>query len=89
MLTDICGNGNGEQLELNACMLAPATVLIRQPPTVVRKRSRIVVTTSKWKWNGNGKSARIQQRLCLLHNKDEIHHVSVLTSLLDESKKIN
>ena len=51
MLTDICGNGNGEQLELNACMLAPATVLIRQPPTVVRKRSRMAITNSNWTTN--------------------------------------
>ena len=32
------GNRNEEQLELNACMIAPAPLLIRQTPAVVRKR---------------------------------------------------
>ena len=31
------GNGNGKQLELNACMLAPTPLLIRKPPSVIRE----------------------------------------------------
>ena len=31
------GNGNDKQLKLNACMLAPAPLLIHQTPTVVRR----------------------------------------------------
>ena len=41
-------NRNDKQLELNACMLAPTPLLICQPPTVVRKRSRMAVTNSNW-----------------------------------------
>ena len=42
------GIRNDNQLEHNECMLAPAPVLILLPPTVVRKRNRMVVTYSKW-----------------------------------------
>ena len=34
MLTDICGKGNGKQLELNACMVCPRPS--SNPPTTNR-----------------------------------------------------